>query len=111
MGQLPGKLEKLEEQTAILTQGHGESLRLLTGEFDSTRLQSRFESGIDLPVNPKTEFVAAVPGSGLVVCRRTRSGTTPISENSGLARPVTENFAHTAGYSATTTPTANTRRR
>jgi len=51
------KLEKLEEQTAILTQGRGESLRLLTGEFDSTRLQSRFESGIDLPTNPKTEFI------------------------------------------------------
>jgi hypothetical protein len=51
------KLEKLEEQTAILTQGRGESLRLLTGEFDSTRLQSRFESGVDLPENPKTEFV------------------------------------------------------
>jgi hypothetical protein len=45
-----------------------------------------------------------------------RSSPNPIRNGSDQreqwsCRPVTENFAHTAGYSATTTPTPNTRRR
>lgn len=50
------KLESLEEETAILTQDYGEELRRLTGEFESGRVQRRFNEGIELPLNPKEEI-------------------------------------------------------
>jgi hypothetical protein len=52
-----GKLEDLEEKTAVLTQDYGGKLRRLTGAFESGRLQRQFNEGIELPLNPKEEIV------------------------------------------------------
>lgn len=51
------KLEDLEEQTAVLTQDYGGSLRHLAGEFESGNLSRLFSQGINLPQNPKEEVV------------------------------------------------------
>lgn len=51
------QLEALEEQAAVLAQDYGGRLRRVAGEFNSGRLQRRFDQGIELPVNPKEEFV------------------------------------------------------
>lgn len=51
------KLEEMEDEAAILTQDFGGELRRLAGEFNSGRLQHRFDEGIELPENPKEEFV------------------------------------------------------
>jgi hypothetical protein len=51
------QLERLEQEAAILTQDFGGSLRRVAGEFRSGRLQHRFDNGIELPENPKEEFV------------------------------------------------------
>jgi hypothetical protein len=51
------QLEALEAETAVLTQDYGGSLRRLTGEFKSNRLQHRFDEGITLPENPKEQFM------------------------------------------------------
>lgn len=51
------QLEKLEEQVPVLTQDFGGTLRRLAGEFNSNRLQRRFDEGVELPLNPKEEFV------------------------------------------------------
>jgi hypothetical protein len=50
-------LEDLEAETAILTQDYGERLRLIAGEFSTPELQELFTGGIQLPENPKEEFV------------------------------------------------------
>lgn len=50
-------LEKLEQETAVLTQDHGGELRRLAGEFESNRLQRLFDDGIELPVSPKEEII------------------------------------------------------
>lgn len=50
-------LEQLEQETAVLTQDFGGTLRRLTGEFESNRLQRLFTEGIQLPLNPKEEFM------------------------------------------------------
>ncbi len=51
------QLEQLEQEAAVLTQDFGGTLRCVAGEFESGRLQHRFEDGIELPENPKEEFV------------------------------------------------------
>ncbi|WP_152422513.1 hypothetical protein [Natrinema pallidum] len=51
------QLERLEEEAAVLTQDFGGKLRRVAGEFKSGRLQNRFNRGIELPENPKEEFV------------------------------------------------------
>jgi hypothetical protein len=50
------QLERLEQETAVLTQDFGGTLRRVAGEFDSGRLQHRLGE-IELPENPKEEFV------------------------------------------------------
>lgn len=50
------QLERLEQEAAILTQDFGGSLRRVAGEFNSGRLQHRFDDGVELPENPKEEF-------------------------------------------------------
>jgi len=51
------RLEELEEEAAVLTQDFGGKLRRVAGEFKSGRLQNRFDEGVELPENPKEEFV------------------------------------------------------
>lgn len=51
------QLERLEEEAAILTQDFGGTLRRVAGDFESGRLQHRFDDAIELPENPKEEFV------------------------------------------------------
>lgn len=51
------QLEELEQEAAVLTQDFGGSLRRVAGEFNSGRLQSRVVEGVELPENPKEEFV------------------------------------------------------
>lgn len=51
------QLTRLEEKAAVLTQDFGGRLRCVAGSFNSGRLQHRFEEGIELPENPKEEFV------------------------------------------------------
>lgn len=51
------QLERLEQEAAVLTQDFGGTLRCVAGEFESGRLQHRFEDGVGLPENPKEEFV------------------------------------------------------
>lgn len=51
------QLEKLERETAILTQDFGGRLRRIAGEFQSNSLQHLFDEGVELPENPKQEFV------------------------------------------------------
>lgn len=51
------QLEHLEQQAAVLTQDFGGTLRCVAGEFESGRLQHRFDDGVELPENPKEEFV------------------------------------------------------
>lgn len=51
------QLERLEQVAAVLTQDFGGTLRRVAGEFNSGRLQHRFDEGIELPENPKEEFV------------------------------------------------------
>ncbi len=51
------QLERLEQEAAVLTQDFGGTLRRVAGEFESGRLQHRFEDGVELPENPKEEFV------------------------------------------------------
>ncbi len=51
------RLEALEREAAVLTQDFGGRLRRVAGEFKSGRLQNRFDEGIELPENPKEEFV------------------------------------------------------
>lgn len=41
------QLEALEEQAAVLAQDYGGRLRRVAGEFNSGRLQRRFDQGID----------------------------------------------------------------
>lgn len=56
-GNCQEQLERLEEEAAILTQDFGGTLRRVAGDFESGRLQHRFDDGIELPENPKEEFV------------------------------------------------------
>ena len=51
------QLEQLEQEAAVLTQDFGGTLRRVAGEFESGRLQHRFDDGVELPENPKEEFV------------------------------------------------------
>lgn len=51
------QLERLEQEAAVLTQDFGSTLRRVAGEFESGRLQHRFDQGVELPENPKEEFV------------------------------------------------------
>lgn len=51
------QLEQLEQETAVLTQDFGGKLRRVAGQFETGRLQRRFDEGIELPQNPKEEFV------------------------------------------------------
>lgn len=51
------QLEELLNYTTVLAQGEGASLRQVAGRFGTPRLRGIFESGIDLPDNPKREFV------------------------------------------------------
>lgn len=51
------QLERLEQKAAVLTQDFGGTLRRVAGEFKSGRLQHRFDGGVELPENPKEEFV------------------------------------------------------
>ena len=51
------QLEQLEQEAAVLTQDFGGTLRLVAGQFESGRLQHRFDEGVELPENPKEEFV------------------------------------------------------
>jgi hypothetical protein len=51
------QLERLEQKAAVLTQDFGGTLRRVAGEFKSGRLQHRFDDGVELPENPKEEFV------------------------------------------------------
>lgn len=50
-------LERLENETAILTQDFGGMLRHLTGSFESNRLDRLFDEGVKLPQNPKNEIM------------------------------------------------------
>ena len=51
------QLERLEQEAAVLTQDFGGMLRCVAGGFESGRLQHRFDDGVELPENPKEEFV------------------------------------------------------
>lgn len=51
------QLERLEQEAAVLTQDFGGMLRCVAGSFESGRLQHRFDDGVELPENPKEEFV------------------------------------------------------
>jgi len=51
------QLEQLEQEAAVLTQDFGGKLRCVAGGFESGRLQHRFDDGVELPENPKEEFV------------------------------------------------------
>ena len=51
------QLERLEQKGAVLTQDFGGTLRRVAGRFNSGRLQHQFDEGIELPENPKEEFV------------------------------------------------------
>ena len=51
------QLERLEQQAAVLTQDFGGMLRCVAGSFESGRLQHRFDDEVELPENPKEEFV------------------------------------------------------
>jgi len=50
-------LERVENETAILTQDFGGQLRHLAGSFESNRLDRLFDEGIELPQNPKNEVM------------------------------------------------------
>lgn len=50
-------LERLEAEAPVLTQDYGGTLRRVAGQFDSGRLQRRFNEGIELPANPKEEIM------------------------------------------------------
>jgi hypothetical protein len=51
------QLERLEQEAAVLAQDFGGTLRRVAGSFNSGRLQHRFDDGVELPENPKEEFV------------------------------------------------------
>lgn len=50
-------LEQLEAKAPILTQDYGGTLRRVAGQFESGRLQRRFNEGVELPANPKEEIM------------------------------------------------------
>jgi len=50
------QLEELESVGPVLGQQPGSRLRVLTGSFDSTSIQSWLSEGIELPRNPKKQF-------------------------------------------------------
>jgi len=50
-------LERLESETAILTQDFGGDLRRIAGEFESNRLQRLFDDGVTLPQNPSNQIM------------------------------------------------------
>lgn len=50
-------LERLEAETALLTQQHGGKLEKLGGEFETNTVEQLLTDGINLPENPKEEIV------------------------------------------------------